>query len=100
MKTKVFLCCVALTGHAACTPNPEAFFYEVTQRTAGGVSIQVNKGNTDLQSTAVEQMLTHMDGMAIKECEGLGKSGATVTAERNYTTGPYYSWIERTYQCR
>ncbi len=93
-----FIRLIAFIGLAACA-TPENMFYEVTERTADGVSIHVNKGNMDLNSDMVARMLVHMDGMALSECQGKGKRLARQDRERAYTTGPYYSWIERTYTC-
>lgn len=91
---------IALAGLTACTFSPENMFYEVTERSSNGVSIQTNRGNMDLNSPEVAQMLAHMDAMAFQECMKVGKAKAAVKSERAYTTSAYYSWIERNYQCK
>lgn len=90
----------ALAVLTACSVGPEKMFYEVTQRTTNGFSIQANKGNMDMMSEMVAQMRVHMDKMAVSECQGMGKNEAVRISERQYTTGPYYSWIEQSYNCR
>ena len=90
---------LALAALAACA-SPEGMFYEVTQRGADTVSIQANVGNMDQQSAFVAQMRDHMDGMAVKECQGLGKKGARVINEVTRTAGPYQTWTERAYRCQ
>lgn len=90
----------ALTLIGACSVKPEAMFYEVTQRSANGVTIQANIGNLDRQSSFMAQMQAHMDGMAGVECEGLGRGSANVTNQNISTSGPYYTWMTRTYSCQ
>lgn len=90
----------AIASLSACTFNPESMFYEVSQSNANGVVIQANIGNMDRQSQEVAQMTAHMDGMAIRECKGLGKSASSLTNQRISTAGPYYTWLERTYSCQ
>jgi hypothetical protein len=89
----------ALAGLAACS-SPEGMHYEVTQRTADTVSIQMNVGNMDQQSPMVAEMKDHMNVMAEGECLALGKSGsAYATNEWTRRAGPYYTWKERSYKC-
>lgn len=89
----------ALAGLAACA-SPEKMHYEVTQRGTNTVSLQMNVGNMDRESEMVSKMLSHMDGLAVSECRNMGKASAHVTNQTARTTGPYYSWIERSYDCR
>lgn len=91
---------IAIASLSACTFSPDRMFYEVSQSNANGVIIQANIGNMDRQSPEVAQMAAHMDGMAFRECEELGKSAAGFTDQRTYTAGPYHSWLERTYRCQ
>ncbi|MFC2967708.1 hypothetical protein [Acidimangrovimonas pyrenivorans] len=95
-----YLGILALVALAACSFNPERMYYQVTQRSANGVSIQVNKGNMDMKAPELAQVLDHMDDMATKECRGMGKTKAARKAQRHYRTGPYYDWIERAYICK
>lgn len=88
----------ALTGLCACAA-PENMYYEVTQRRGDSVNLQTNIGNMKRDSEAVASMLAHMDGMANQECQRMGKRSARTVDEWSRTSGPYYTWVERSYHC-
>lgn len=90
---------IALAGLAACSTTYDDFIYEVTQRSADEVRIQTHKGAFNMESSQVTAMIAHMNSMAADECRAFGKSGAKYKGDRRYTTGAYYSWVERIYTC-
>jgi hypothetical protein len=91
---KIAVGIVVLAGLAACA-SPESMYYEVAQSSSHATVIRANIGNMDRQSKEIGLMRVQMDAMAIKECVG----DMALANERISTGGPYYTWLERTYDC-
>lgn len=94
MKKEVFVF-AALVGLAACA-TPDKMYYEVVERGRNTVAIQANIGNMNRQSDMVNGIRAKIDEMARTECQG----NADFTGESIHTAGPYYTWLERSYDCR
>lgn len=90
---------LALTGLAACSVSYDQFLYEVTEKSAEEVRIQTHQGMLSMEPDEVRKGLAHMEAKAAAVCQEFGRGRAVYRSERTYTTGAYYSWVERAYSC-
>lgn len=96
---KKFFGLMALAGLTACVTTHDQFIYEVTERSSDVVKVQTHKGMLNMQPEEVHRGLTHMHQMATEVCMEFGSNKSVFIRERQYTTGAYYAWVERSYRC-
>lgn len=85
---------------AGCAAKYDNFIYEVTRSDFEEVRVQTHKGALNMAPEEVSKLHTHMQNLADAECVKHGGRAAKYKTQRQYTTGAYYSWVEKIYTCR
>ena len=100
IKMRLIGVAIATLALTACTATYDKFIYEVTESSAKEVRVQTHAGMQRMEPEEVQRGFAHMQQLATAECGKYGKSKAVFIGKREYTTGPYYSWLEHKYSCR